>query len=819
MNMYKIGVDLDLFTRTIVLAGFSLVFLPRLALLEWHMACGLFIACALLFASTYLPCWQYGGQKIVRINAYFRRIFATGILLILCLGYFHSAALDLIKTAENITALPALPAKMRVNFRIEEVLQQQDYQRLIVKARLQADLPEQRIYLNWALPAKARAGEIWRGELKLRPLSARYNFGGFDRLQWYLAKGISAYGSVKSAVKIKEDFHWRERHLNAARQQTQDLSMQGLLLALGFGERAWLSTDVWQHYQQTNTAHLIAISGLHIGLAMWVGWILARGVQGIFPTHWISPSFPLICGLFVALGYAQLAGLSIPTFRAVLALIILCAFQFFRAYCTSWQFLWRVVALLLLYDPLMLLSGSFWLSVGAVACLITWYQFVPLSLFMWRGQPVRQAVGKTFPLFSLCHLQLGLLWLFTPIQLFLFHTFFPMGGVANLLAVPLFSFILVPLVLFALATQGAWQSWWWADNIAQWITEILRHLAVGGLWVSQKNALILTALFALCFACYVSYLKRLQVKAALEIANVHAPRFPLSLNFRAIPAKSALHAAQCLALGLVVGCFGVWGYSKMSEPLWRLESLDVGQGLAMLLVKNDRGILYDTGSAWQGGSMARLEILPYLQRQGIQLEQLILSHDDNDHAGGARDILAVYPDITVIRSSFKNAGEKHRTLCKQGVRWEWQGLHFSALAPQKNVARAKNEHSCVLLVSDETYRVLLTGDADLALENTFVPLLDKIDLLQVGHHGSRTSTGKTLVQTARPDIALISASRWNAWGFPHAEVVNRLKENAVTVYNTALSGQIRVEFTPKYMRVKTARNPWAPWYHQMIGEE
>ncbi len=817
MKMHKIGFDLELFTRTIVFAGFSLVFLPRLALLDWHMAWQLFIVCALLFAGTYLLGWQYGGQKIAHISAYLGRIFASGMLLALCLGYFHSAALHLIQTAENITALPT---KMKIDFRIEEVLQQQAYQSLVVKARLQADLPAQRIYLNWALPAKARMGEIWQGELQLRPLSARYNFGGFDRLQWYLAKGISAYGSVKSAVKIKDDFHWREQRLNAAWQQTQDLPMQGLLLALGFGERAWLSRDIWQPYQQTNTAHLIAISGLHIGLAMWVGWILARAVQGIFPTHLISPSFPLICGLFVSLGYAQLAGLSVPTFRAVLALTVLCVFQFFRAYCTPWQFLWRVVALLLLYDPLMPLSSSFWLSVGAVACLITWYQWVPLRLLMWRGQPLFQAVSRLFrPILSIVHLQLGLLWLFTPIQLFLFHTFFPMGLLANLLAVPFFSFILVPLVLFALITQGAWQSWWWADNMAQWITEILRYLAVGELWISRKNALILTALFALCFVCYVTYLKRLQVKAALEVSNLNAPRFPLSLNWRAIPAKPALQVAQRLALGLSIGCFGVWSYSKMSEPLWRLESLDVGQGLAMLLVKNDRGILYDTGSAWQGGSMARLEILPYLQRQGIQLEQLILSHDDNDHAGGVNDILAVYPDIEVIRPSFKNVGEKYRTLCKQGLRWEWQGLHFSALAPQKNIARADNGHSCVLLVADETYRILLTGDADLALENTFVPLLDKIDVLQVGHHGSRTSTGKALVQTAHPDIALISASRWNAWGFPHAEVLNRLKENAVTVYNTALSGQIRIEFTQGHMRVKTARNPWVPWYEQMIGEE
>ncbi len=98
-------------------------------------------------------------------------------------------------------------------------------------------------------------------------------------------------------------------------------------------------------------------------------------------------------------------------------------------------------------------------------------------------------------------------------------------------------------------------------------------------------------------------------------------------------------------------------FKQLSKPIWQVDTLDVGQGLATLIVKNGKGILYDTGPAWQGGNMAELEILPYLQREGITLEKLILSHDDNDHAGGASIILKAYRNVEFITPSRKNYGE------------------------------------------------------------------------------------------------------------------------------------------------------------------
>ncbi|SPY32760.1 protein Rec2 [Pasteurella canis] len=125
------------------------------------------------------------------------------------------------------------------------------------------------------------------------------------------------------------------------------------------------------------------------------------------------------------------------------------------------------------------------------------------------------------------------------------------------------------------------------------------------------------------------------------------------------------------------------------------------------------------------------------------------------------------------------------------------------LSPHHIVTRAKNMDSCVLLISDGYNNVLLTGDADVASENQFVSQLDKIDVLQVGHHGSKTSTGYALLQKTRPKIALISSGRWNQWKFPHKQVIQRLTQYQCQIYNTAETGQISLLLIKNKLQFKS----------------
>ena len=781
---------LNLITLVILLivADLTLLFLPQSWLLLWQVA--LVIALALIFLFIFLR----------------RNVLVCLAFFVVSLGYTHHSALSLLQHAQSITA-----QKQVVTFEIQEIFHQQDYQTLIATATLTDDLRAQRIFLNWKAKEVPQLSEIWQAEISLRPLSARLNFGGFDRQQWYFSKGITAVGTVKSAVKIADVSSLRAEKLQQVKKQTEGLSLQGLLIALAFGERAWLDKNTWSIYQQTNTAHLIAISGLHIGLAMGIGFCLARIVQVFFPTRFIHPYFSLVFGVLFALIYAYLAGFSVPTFRAISALVFVFFVQIMRRHYSPLQLFILVVGFLLLCDPLMPQSVSFWLSCGAVGCLIVWYRYVPFSLFQWKNRPFSPKVRWILSLF---HLQFGLLLFFTPLQLFLFNSLSLSGFLANLIAVPLYSFFLVPLILFAVFTNGACFSWQLANKLAEGITWLISVFQGNWFNVSFNLALVLTAL---CTGIFMLIIWRIyrepEISSTKQIKR--ARFFTLNLS-KPLLKNDRINALRCF-FGIMSLCFMILLFKQLSKPIWQVDTLDVGQGLATLIVKNGKGILYDTGPAWQGGNMAELEILPYLQREGITLEKLILSHDDNDHAGGASTILKAYPNVEFITPSRKNYGENHRTFCTAGRHWDWQGLHFQILSPRSIVERADNPHSCVILVDDGKHSVLLTGDAEAKNEQIFARTLGKIDVLQVGHHGSKTSTSEYLLSQVRPDIAIISSGRWNPWKFPHYSVMERLHRYKSVVKNTAISGQVRVNFFKDRLEIQQARTEFSPWYAHVIG--
>ena len=785
----------------LIVSALSLLVVPDFLLFTWQQA-GLSI---LMLVMTAL-CFHW-------FNYFKARNFCMSVILFLItLAYAHSPALSLLGQAERISSLPN---KITLDLHISEILHQQDYQTLVATTSL-FDGKAQQIFVNWKASEKPQVGEVWRADVKLRPISARLNHGGFDRQQWDFSKRIIAVGNVKSAVKIGDDFSYRTHFLQNSLKQTEGFSLQGLLIALAFGERAWLDDKTWLIYQQTNTAHLIAISGLHIGLAMGIGFFFARLLQLALPTRFISPWFPLCFGVLIALGYAYLAGFSLPTFRAMMALLFIAILQFSRRYYTPSQMLCLVVAFLLFCDPLMPLSVSFWLSIGAVTCLIVWYRYVPLSIIEWRHQKLSRKVRWILGLF---HLQIGLLILFTPIQLFFFNGLALNGFLANLIAVPLYSFLLVPLILFAVLTHDAFSSWYFANEIAQGITQSLRVFQGAYVPISINLSLILTALLNLVFG---GVLYRLYFASQEKTKNtpLKSSRF-FTLNSTKILSSEAYKQALLGVILISSFCIGTLGYRYFMKPKWQLDTLDVGQGLATLIVKEGKGVLYDTGPAWQSGigssSMAELEILPYLQREGIELETLILSHDDNDHSGGAKAILAAYPDIELITPSRKNYGETHRTFCLQGKQWQWRGLDFKVLSPTQITDRAENPQSCVILLTDGQYKILLTGDADVATERAFAENIGKINVLQVGHHGSKTSTGEFLLAQTKPDIALISSGRWNAWNFPHPVVIERLNRYQSAVENTAISGHVRLNFTEKGIKIEKARGDFSPWFARVIG--
>ncbi|OBX00204.1 DNA internalization-related competence protein ComEC/Rec2 [Gallibacterium genomosp. 1] len=717
--------------------------------------------------------------------------------------------------------LHTLPKKQRAEILIEKVLHQRDYQTAIASLKFSHKDEKYRFYLSWQTPQQIAAGQSWQGEVTLKPLASRVNFGGFQRQKWLYANHIVGYAVIKKAVFIADNPDLRERLLRHNLDLWQQQPQSELFLALGFGDKRLLNKEMLQLFQQTGTAHLIAISGLHIGLVMLLGVALARCVQYLLPTHRITPFFPLLFGGICALLYSYLADFSIPTVRAIIALIFLLWLRFFRGHLNWWQCYVRCITIFVLLDPFILLSDSFWLSALAVLCLLIWNHLFPLSIWSIRGKKPHQFGKIVYYIFTLIHLQIGLSLLFTPITIFFFSGFNFFNLWINLWIVPIFSFVLIPLILFSILTFNYFHSWTLCQFIAQQCVEGLKIFKIGWHPISEVENLWISLVFlglCLIWGMFCIHYAKYQRTKADEHHWLPAPTL-LRLDVSALVDRTDFQTILKI-IGMILGIM-LWQlgfyYYQQYRTLWTLEMLDVGQGMSILIQQNGKGVLYDTAASWRGGSMAELEIIPYLQRRGIVLETIILSHDDNDHSGGAETLLNYYPNATLITSSKKTYAERIPLPCYKGIQWYWQDLNWQVIAPYKIEKTAKNHQSCVILLNDGEHNVLLTGDLDKTAELLYLADFPMIDILQVAHHGSRTSTSTAFLQKTQPKIALISAGIGNQWHFPHQEIISRLQQFQVDTLVTATVGQILLRFTKHgEIEVETARTFLQPWFKQLL---
>jgi len=275
---------------------------------------------------------------------------------------------------------------------------------------------------------------------------------------------------------------------------------------------------------------------------------------------------------------------------------------------------------------------------------------------------------------------------------------------------------------------------------------------------------------------------------------------------RGIPGR---HFAWLLMLPLFIPNHGT-----IAGDETRLDFLDVGQGLAVLLGRRDYLMVYDTGPGSGPGNgqadeagwdLVNGTIQPMIRAAGRAPDLVVVSHADLDHAGGMHSLLDLYPDAEVLASLPQQpAGVR---ACETSLQWQLDGLKFRVLHPSPGLPYLGNDSSCVISVTGSGLSLLLTGDISRMVEKRLVSDgLDPHTVATVPHHGSSTSSSEEFIRALKPSVALVSAAANNRFGFPRQDVLDRYSENGTRVLNTAECGGIRVSTTPgQTMQLASAR--------------
>ncbi len=713
--------------------------------------------------------WLLAGIPLVLFSVPVLRVagmFCAGLLWICWqAGQVADAQLPLHLEGEDILVqgvVQGLPEalsgrRLRFGFLVDQVSEQGHWQALSLLARI-----------TWYRNKLAvEPGERWQLKVRLKRPRGFSNPGGFEYRRWLLAQGIQATGYVRRGALNRRLYQTGEqpvqgvRHKLSAHIQRLDVpvTMRALLRALGVGDRSAMSTAQWQVLQKTGTSHLLAISGLHVGMVAGLVFFITRQGWSLLgnPQRWPAPRVAAAGSIIAALAYALLAGFQVPAQRALVMVSLWMLAVMWTGRPDAWRVWGMALLAVLLLDPFSVVYPGFWLSFAAVA-------LISLLTLGRHGQ-----TGRWRRLLSV---QFGLLLGLAPLQWLWFQQLSVSAPFANLIAIPWIGLLVVPVMLagmLSLPFAGAVGDWLLSLSahslsILWWLLEQLAGLPVN-LWQSPA----LSGGWLLLFV--------------LGIVILLLPRV-----FRLAP----------VGVMLLLPVFWLQPERPARGDVW-FTLLDVGQGLAAVVETRNRILVYDSGPAFRSGfNTGAAVIVPYLVNQGYRhIDRLVISHADNDHSGGALSLFKRMDVFSIHSGEPGEIGWARSQQCLAGQRWVWDQVQFEYLAPFE--PGEGNNSSCVLRIETAAGHVLLLpGDIERSVEQQLVEQHSQwlaADVLVAPHHGSRTSSTDGFVNAVHPEYVLFPVGYRNRFGFPKPDVVERYRSTGALDLDTATSGavQIRLE--------------------------
>lgn len=624
-----------------------------------------------------------------------------------------------------------------------------------------------------------RSGQRWKFTARLKQARGYQNPGASFNYETYLFHHrLRATGYVRAQpmpllLKPQPLYSFtafRERAADFIRTAGSPNEHAGLITALTLGIRNDMKADDWDVLLATGTIHLVAISGLHIGLVSGLVILLSGWVwrfTGTWPLVIPAPKVAVIVGLLAGLLYALLAGLTIPTQRAVCMLAVVSAALFFHRQVMGRETWLMALTAVLAVDPFAPLAGGLWLSFGAVMILLLGAARIRAEAST-TSRGYRRMLGK---LWAWSAIQIVLFAGMLPLLLMMFHQFSVIAPLANLIAIPVIGILVVPLALTGLAFYAV-------------------GFTAGAEWAFQGSLVVIDILWRV-----LEWLSR------LDFSVWRQPQPPL---WALVPAVIGLlwwllpRAIPVRWIGLL-GLLPLFLIAKKPFVVGQFEyhMLEVGQGLASVVKTRNHLLVYDTGprfsSSFDAGKMV---MIPFLQQLGADtIDVLIVSHGDNDHSGGHRSVLKRFSAAHIYAGEPTKMAPVEVEKCRAGQRWEWDGVRFEILSPINHMHRG-NDKSCVLKISSVFGSLLLSGDITKEAEKILLQSKGDLaaDILQIPHHGSKTSSTEPFLNRVRPCVALVSIGYLNGYGHPHPDVRARYVRRRIPVYDTAEEGAIRVSF-------------------------
>ena len=615
------------------------------------------------------------------------------------------------------------------------------------------------------------------------------NPGNFDQKLYYQRQAIHGLAWAKE-VEVADDSVWKIRDwLSEFRSQWKKALIQAMgekdgnvLSAMLLGEKSEMDPDTKELYQVSGIGHILAISGLHLSFIGIGAYRIFRRMTGSYTAGGIA-------GILLLVLYVMMIGVTISAVRALVMFLFRVGADMTGRHYDPPTALAAAAAAVLLWRPLSLYDGGFWLSFGAVFAMI-------IVLPIFKGLPVQGFWASV-------SINLTIL----PVMLFYFFEFPPYSLLLNLFVIPLMSAMLflgllgsaayaagIPIAVFGLRIC----------KVILWLYEKCSEIGMGipgARMIAGKPRLWQIAAYYILLAAALVFLRRLRRKEIKKASGMETAG-----RIRIMPLLA-------LAAGIFILTFRFGEEGRLSVTI-----LDVGQGDGIFIQGPAGGTYLIDGGSSDIKKVGQYRIEPFLKSRGVgRLDYVLISHGDSDHMNGVADLIErrkIGIEIGTLVLPMQEAWDE--SLCSLADMARQAGIQVAEIGPGQGIQEKEaalsciqpakgdeiqpgNEASMVLALSSGEFDMLLSGDVEGKGEELLTERLTKTEqartweVLKVAHHGSRNSTSERFLQSVQPAFAIISAGEQNRYGHPHQETLVRLKERGIKIYSTQDKGAVMIE--------------------------